>query len=187
MKTSSILLIVIALAIFALFFRLYQGKLNKLQNREDFQCKPQLGESKVTDRIDRTMRIYVNSSDPIVKGGVEKFTKSGHVKPMLKDLKNILSLYLSKYCNFEVKLMPESEENGVRVVNVSVTDGVVTSEPENDSSGGDTVIDTFQDFNGDAANAGGNNTNASDSGNNKQGISVGKQVNCKVYVRPKLF
>ena len=37
-------------------------------------------------------------------------------------------------------------------------------------------------FNND--DAGGNNTNASDSGNNKQGISVGKQVNCKAMSDP---
>ena len=119
MKTSSILLIVIALATFALFFRLYRRKLDKLESREGFQCKPKATVSKVTDRIDKTMRIYINSSNPIVKGGTEKFTME-HINPMINDLKKILSLYLTDYGNIEITKGTDTDEYGVPVVNINV-------------------------------------------------------------------
>ena len=119
MKTSSILLIVIVLATFALFFRLYRRKLDKLESREGFQCKPKATVSKVTDRIDKTMRIYINSSNPIVKGGTEKFTME-HINPMINDLKKILSLYLTDYGNIEITKGTDTDEYGVPVVNITV-------------------------------------------------------------------
>ena len=138
MKTSSILLIVIALATFALFFRLYRRKLDKLESSEGFQCKPKATVSKITDRIDKTMRIYINSSNPIVKGGTEKFTME-HIKPMMNDLKNILSLYLTKYCNIEITRGTDTNEYGVPVVNITVKDTLVEN-----TGGNNIIVETFQ-------------------------------------------
>ena len=138
MKTSSILLTVIALATFALFFRLYRRKLDKLESSEGFQCKPKAKVSKITDRIDKTMRIYINSSNPIVKGGTEKFTME-HIKPMMDDLKNILSLYLTKYCNIEITRGTDTDEYGVPVVNITVKDTLVEN-----TGGNNIIVETFQ-------------------------------------------
>ena len=130
-KTSKILLVVICLAIFALFYRLYQGKLIKLNRREDFQCLPKSRVSKVTDRIDQTMRLYVNENDPIVKGGSIKFTSGKHVDLMINDLRNLLSMYLKNFCDLKIERMEDTTKvtqlvngrsNIIKIVNISITD-----------------------------------------------------------------
>lgn len=131
MKTSKILLVVICLTIFALFYRLYQGKLIKLNSREGFQCLPKSRVSKITDRIDQTMRLYVNENDPIVKGGSIKFTSRKHVDLMINDLRNLLSMYLKNFCNLKIVRMEDTakitklvngKSNIIKIVNISITD-----------------------------------------------------------------
>ena len=128
MRTTAILMIVIALVAFALFFRLYKGKLELLSNnnnREDFKCVVKTEKQDETS-IDETMRVFVNRAVPLVKGGEVKLQPE-HIPLVLEEIKHMLSLFLPVFCKLDVSQEDTTEpvmESGIPVYKVKISEVV---------------------------------------------------------------
>ena len=129
MRTTAILMIVIALVAFALFFRLYKGKLDILSisssKKEDFKCVLKQDKEEETF-IDETMRVFVNRAVPLVKGGSVKLQPK-HIPLVMDEVKNLLSLFVPEFCNLQVS-QPSAEpvmEKGIPVYKVIIEEELI--------------------------------------------------------------
>ena len=162
MRTTTILMIVIALVAFALFFRLYKGKLDTLNNKEDFRCVLKKDKTDETN-INETMRLFINSSVPLVKGGEVK-VKPEHIPLIMDEIKNILSLFVSAFCRIDITQENTEPvmEKGIPVYKVKIQE----------------LVETFQGNSNNEANN--NNNEANNNDNNEE--DNGEAENTTKYI-----